>query len=119
MAVIALVLTALGLGIFSLLLLGLTAQNSEEFGRFYSVILIVDVIGAAVLLGLIIGNLVRLLRDYRRRVPGARLKARMVFAFVGLAIAPVALVYLFAVQFLNTGIDTWFDVRVEDDGHQC
>ncbi len=34
-------------------------------------------------------------------------------AFIGLAVAPLVLVYLFAVQFLNRGIDSWFDVQVE------
>ncbi|MGI9308253.1 MAG: ATP-binding protein [Gammaproteobacteria bacterium] len=108
-----LVILALGLGIISLLLLSQTAQNSEEFGRLQGSILVANSLCAAVLLGLIVGNLVRLIRDYRNETPGARLKGRMVITFASLVIVPLLVVYLFAVQFLNRGIDTWFDVPVE------
>ena len=109
-----LALAALALGIFSLVLLGQTAQSSVEFGRLHTVILFVDIGVAVVLLTLIVSNLVRLLRDYQQNVPGARLRGRMVMAFIGLAVAPLVLVFLFAVQFLNRGIDSWFDVQVEE-----
>jgi len=109
-----LVLAALALGIFSLVLLGQSAQSSVEFGRLHTVILFIDIGAAVVLLALIISNLVRLLRDYQQNFPGARLRGRMVMAFVSLTVAPLVLVFLFAVQFLNRGIDSWFDVQVEE-----
>jgi nitrogen fixation/metabolism regulation signal transduction histidine kinase len=110
----ALISAAVILGIAALVLLGQTAQNSEQFGRLHQVLLLVNAAGAIVLLVLILGNLVRLWREYRGEVPGAKLKARMLTAIVVLAVAPLAVVYLFAVQFLNRGIDTWFDVEIED-----
>ena len=110
----ALIGAAVILGIAALVLLGQTAQNSEQFGRLHQVLLLVNAAGAIVLLVLIIGNLVRLWREYRGEVPGAKLKARMLTAIVVLAVAPLAVVYLFAVQFLNRGIDTWFDVEIKD-----
>ena len=109
-----LVLAALALGIFSLVLLGQSAQSSVEFGRMHTVILFIDIGAAVVLLSLIISNLVRLLRDYQQNFPGARLRGRMVMAFVSLTVAPLVLVFLFAVQFLNRGIDSWFDVQFEE-----
>jgi nitrogen fixation/metabolism regulation signal transduction histidine kinase len=54
-----------------------------------------------------------LFRDYRNRVPGARLKARMVGMFVGLAILPLLVVFYFSMQFINRGIDSWFNIEVE------
>jgi len=108
-----LVLLALGLGLFAIFLLGVTTQSAGEFGRLQGAILIANVAAFAVLLSLIVGNLIRLLRELRMHESGARLKARMVYAFVGLAITPMLLVYLFAVQFLDEGIETWFDVQVE------
>ena len=33
--------------------------------------------------------------------------------FVGLAVLPLLLVFYFSIQFINRGIDTWFDVEVE------
>ncbi len=109
----ALIATAVILGITALALLGLTVQNSEQFGRLHDLLLLVNAAGAVVLLALIVGNLIRLWREYRAEVPGAKLKARMLIGIVVLAVAPLIVVYLFAVQFLDRGIDTWFDVEIE------
>jgi nitrogen fixation/metabolism regulation signal transduction histidine kinase len=38
----------------------------------------------------------------------------MVGMFVGLAALPLFVVFYFAVQYINRGIDSWFDVEVED-----
>jgi len=46
-------------------------------------------------------------------VPGAKLKARIVGMFVGLAVVPLLVVFYFSMQFINRGIDTWFDVEIE------
>jgi nitrogen fixation/metabolism regulation signal transduction histidine kinase len=102
------------LSLFALFLLSVTAQNSAQFDRLHNVLIAVNIAGAVLLLVLLIGNLIRLLRDYRDNVPGARLKARMVGMFVGLAALPLFVVFYFAVQYINRGIDSWFDVEVED-----
>ena len=75
---------------------------------------ITNIAGGVLLLALLIGNLARLARDYRQGVPGAKLKARMVSMFVGLAVLPLLVVFYFSTQFINRGIDSWFNVEVED-----
>jgi nitrogen fixation/metabolism regulation signal transduction histidine kinase len=95
-----------------LLLFSQVAQNSEEFARLQPWILLINIGGIAVLLLLIIGNFIGLIRDYRHHVPGARLKARMMIMLVVLTVLPLLIVYTFAVQFINRGIDSWFDVDV-------
>ncbi len=102
-----------GLAVVGLFLLSQTAQNSAEFDRLHIVILLINVAGVVVLFGLMVGNLARLLRDYRNHVPGSKLKARMVGMFVGLAVLPLLVVFYFSMQFINRGIDTWFNVEVE------
>jgi two-component system, NtrC family, nitrogen regulation sensor histidine kinase NtrY len=102
-----------GLLLTSLYLMGDATQNSARFGRLYSYLLILNVLGLVVLLGLIFSNLYRTVRDYRRRAPGARLTARLVVVFVLLSLAPVGVVYYFSMQFLQRSIDSWFDVRVD------
>jgi len=104
---------AAGLGIAALMLLSRSTQNSEQFGRLQDYLLMINAAAALILLLLIIGNLIRLFGEYRRRVPGARLKARMLAAFVVLSVGPLLIVYVFAVQFLNEGIETWFDIEME------
>ncbi len=102
-----------GLALVALFLLSRTAENADDFNRLYIVILSINVMGILLLLVLLIGNLARLLRDYRTNVPGARLKARIVGMFVGLAVLPLLVVFYFSYQFINRGIDTWFNVEVE------
>jgi nitrogen fixation/metabolism regulation signal transduction histidine kinase len=102
-----------GLAVVALFLLGQSAQNSEEFDRLYPYILLTNIAGVLALLALTIGNLAKLLSDYRNHVPGSKLKARMVGMFVGLAVLPLLVVFYFSMQFINRGIDTWFNVEVE------
>ena len=114
---VALVLFAglgVGLVLVALFLLSRTAQNSDDFDRLHNVILSINIAGVVVLFIFLIGNLTRLLREYRTHVPGAKLKARIVGMFVGLAVLPLLVVFYFSMQFINRGIDTWFDVEVEE-----
>ncbi len=97
----------------ALVLMSAATENSAEFGRLYSWLLLSTTIGLFLLTALIGRNLYRLLSRYRQRAPGARLTLRLVVLFIGIAIAPVSVVYYFSVQFLQRGIDSWFDVQVE------
>ena len=109
----ALMLLGAALWLSALLLLAQTAQSSAEFDRLQNWILLVNAAGVVILLLLIGVSLVRLVRDYRMHVAGARLKARMLIMFVVLAVLPLLLVYYYAIQFLNAGIDSWFDVDID------
>ena len=109
-------LAALGVGtvLVAVFLLSLTAQNSNDFDRLHNVIFAINIAGIILLFLLLVGNLAKLWRDYRTHVPGARLKARLVGMFVGLAILPLIIVFYFSLQFINRGIDSWFNVEVEE-----
>lgn len=98
----------------ALFLLTQTVQRSDDFDRLQDVILGINLVGGVILVLILIGNLWRLLRDYRQGVPGAKLKARMVGMFVGLAVLPLIVVFYFSIQFINRGIDSWFNVQVEE-----
>jgi nitrogen fixation/metabolism regulation signal transduction histidine kinase len=102
------------LAISALFLLTRTVQKSGDFDQLQDIILAINIGGGVLLLALLIGNLAKLLRDYRQNVPGAKLKARMVGMFVGLAILPLLVVFYFSLQFINRGIDSWFNVQVEE-----
>lgn len=97
----------------SLLLMSNATENSQRFGNLYSLLLLVNVVGLVTLVALIAANLARMLRQYRRREAGSQLTARLVLIFILLSVVPVTLVYAFSLQFLLRGIDSWFDVRVE------
>ncbi len=109
-------LAALGVGtvLVAVFLLSLTAQNSNDFDRLHNVIFAINIAGIILLFILLVGNLARLWRDYRTHVPGSRLKARLVGMFVGLAVLPLIIVFYFSLQFINRGIDSWFNIEVEE-----
>jgi len=106
--------SGVGLALAALFLLTQTVQKSDDFDRLQDVILAINIAGGVLLFALLVGNLARLFRDYRKNVPGAKLKARMVGMFVGLAVLPLLVVFYFSTQFINRGIDSWFNVQVED-----
>jgi nitrogen fixation/metabolism regulation signal transduction histidine kinase len=100
------------LWLVALYLLGSAAQNSAEFDKWLPWILLINILGLLTLFVLLATKLTRLVRDYRRHVPGSRLKGRTVAIFSALAVAPILIVYYFSLQFLNRGIDSWFEIEV-------
>ncbi len=107
-----LVLIGSGLWVAALLIMAQTVQQSAHFSDLHPVIVGINAAGLIVLLILIAGRLAQLIRDWRKRVVGSRLEARMVSMFGTLALAPLLLVFYFSVVFLNRGIDSWFHVEI-------
>jgi PAS domain S-box-containing protein len=112
-------LNGVALGVFwaviaiaAFLLLAKSVQNSAQFERLQTWILLLNVCAVLVLTVLVVRKLWRLVRDYRAHVPGSRLTARTVAIFGALVIAPLLIVYLSSLEFLNRGIDSWFTVEV-------
>ncbi len=96
----------------ALVMLAMTAEGPQRFGELYLLILLVNVTGVIALLVLIGGRLADFVRDWRRHVPGSRLRGRTLLMFGGLAIAPLLLVFTFSIMFLTRGIDSWFHAEV-------
>ena len=65
------------------------------------------------LLLLLFRNLVKLGFERRQKVIGARFKAKLVLAFLSLAVAPAILIFLIASNFINKSIEGWFKPQVE------
>ena len=100
------------LWLVALYLLASAAQNSAQFDRWLPWILLINISGLLTLLVLLAAKLYQLVKDFRRHVPGSRLKGRTVAIFSALAVVPILVVYYFALQFLNRGIDSWFEIEV-------
>lgn len=99
--------------IMSMSLLSSATENSSQFGRMHLVLVVINVLGLIGLVGLIGINLIRLGRQYKRNAAGSRLTMRLVVIFMLLSVAPVTFVYYFSIGFLQKGIDSWFDVRLD------
>src|SRR4051812_34867270 len=97
----------------ALLMMNAATQNSAFFGQWYSWLLLTNVVGIVLLLALILLNVFHLVDQYRARVLGTRLTLRLVVVFVALSVLPVLVVFVFSVHTVNRGLDTWFDVKIE------
>src|SRR6185437_7449658 len=97
----------------SLLLLGKSVKNSSEFVRVQPWILLINVVSVIALSILLARKIWQLVREYREHIPGSRLTARTVTTFGVLVVAPLLIVYLFSLEFLNRGIDSWFRVEIK------
>jgi len=97
----------------SLSLMSNATEDSARFGELYWWLLAANALGLMLLCGLVAFNLLRLVRQMRAKRAGAKLTARLVIVFAILAVTPVVVVYHFSLKFLQEGIDSWFDVRIE------
>jgi two-component system, NtrC family, nitrogen regulation sensor histidine kinase NtrY len=65
------------------------------------------------LIFLVFRNLVKLLYDRKRKVMGAKLRTRLVVAFITLTLLPSTVLFLFSIRFITSSIDFWFNVPIE------
>lgn len=96
----------------SLLMMNAATQNSEWFGQLYSLLLVINILGAIILLALISLSLYQLYLQVKARVIGSRLTVRLLGILVLLVVIPISVVFVFSLQALNRGIDSWFDVKI-------
>lgn len=65
------------------------------------------------LIFLVVRNVVKLLFERRRGILGAKLRTRLVVAFVGLSIVPSILLFWVSAEFITATIESWFSSQVE------
>ena len=58
-------------------------------------------------------NLVKLLFERKKRIMGAKLRAKLVLAFVTLSLLPTIILFFVSVQFISTSIEYWFNLPIE------
>ena len=97
----------------SLLMMSNALKDASQFSRLYSGLLIFITVGLCSLVTLIFLNLRHLIQQRRKQIPGTRMTVRMIAMFTALSVTPVLVVYLFSLDFLHRGIDSWVDLRVE------
>jgi len=103
----------LALSAFSLFALMFASDDPEEFNRLQTPILLVNTVSFFVLFVLVTLSGKQLVNDYKKSKLGAKLRLKMTLVFGTLSIIPVAVVFFFATNFMNKGIDVWFDAEVE------
>jgi len=77
------------------------------------VIININVILLLLILYLLVRNLVKLFFERKSRILGAKLKTKLVAAFVSLSLIPTLLLFSFSVAFISNSIEDWFSAPVE------
>ena len=101
------------LSALSLFALMFASDSPDEFNRLQTPLLMINTFSFLVLFVLVIVSGKKLVRDYKKSKLGAKLRLRMTLAFGGLSVVPAVVVFFFATNFMNKGIDVWFDAEVE------
>ena len=99
--------------LFILSYLIIKSLSDDTSGQLQFWITLIGGFGVAVLVFFLMSNVYSLFRQYRRNEIGSKLTAKMVVIFFLLTVIPFSLIYFFSIQFLNKGVDSWFDVRIE------
>lgn len=88
-------------------------QNSSDFAQGYASLLIVTFGGLLLLLLFFIRTFYRLFRQYRQQQPGSQITARLTLTLTLIIGLPLITIYYFSMNFIQQGIDQWFDVKTE------
>ena len=105
---ICILTTYLGINFFDL---GIDLPMSSSI-LIYALINI-NVILLLLLLYLTMRNLVKLLFERKKNIMGARLKTKLVLAFVSLSLLPTIILFFVSVQFISASVEYWFNVPIE------
>ncbi len=65
------------------------------------------------LIFLVFRNLVKLVYDRKSKVMGAKLRTRLVVAFIALTLLPTIVLFFFSINFITTSIEFWFNIPIE------
>lgn len=94
-------------------LLSAATQDKSALNDLFLVIFGIGVVCLLLLAGILVRSMIRLYRDFKRHEAGSRLTIRLVSLFVLLILVATTTVYGFSMHFLHRGINSWFDVKIE------
>ena len=77
------------------------------------VLIDINVILLLLLIYLTMRNLVKLVFERRKKIMGAKLRTKLVMAFITLSLLPTIILFFVSVQFISTSIEYWFNIPME------
>lgn len=72
-----------------------------------------NIILLLLLLYLTVRNLVKLFFERRKNVLGAKLRTKLVLAFMTLSLIPTIILFFISVRFISSSIEFWFNLQIE------
>jgi len=103
----------LALGLVLLFLLTQATDNRQLYEQNYSQLFGLNVVVAALLMGVILWLAARLILRFRQGKFGSRLLLKIAATFALVGLFPGLLIYSVSYQFVSRSIESWFDVKVE------
>jgi nitrogen fixation/metabolism regulation signal transduction histidine kinase len=95
------------------ILLGTATQDTSKFNDLFIPIFGLGALTLLLLIWLLFRSFLRLHRDFKTQKPGSKLTVRLVSVFVILILISTSIVYSFSLHFLHRGINSLFDVKIE------
>ncbi len=90
----------------------LEAERSLTSNLAFFLLINLNIIVVMILGFLVAKNVLKLVLDRRRNILGARLRSRLVAAFVGLSLIPTVLLFLVARGMMERGMQEWFSPQI-------
>ncbi len=81
---------------------------------FFFGLLNVNIIILILLVWLVFRNIGKLFLERRRKILGARLKTKLVIAFLGLSITPTLVLFLISALYINSSFEKWFSLKIQN-----
>jgi len=91
----------------------LTAQLPISNSLIALALINLNILLVLLFLFLIFRNLFKLILERRRGAPGAKLRSKLVGAFIALSLVPTMLLFFVSAGFISSSIDNWFNAQVE------
>ncbi|NLA74188.1 MAG: PAS domain S-box protein [Deltaproteobacteria bacterium] len=91
--------------------LGLDLPGSNSTLIFF--LININVIILLGLLYLTVRNLVKLLFERKKSIMGARLRSKLVLAFILLSLMPTIILFFVSAQFISSSIEYWYNIPIE------
>lgn len=94
-------------------LVDLTSQLPVSNSIIALAVINLNILLVLLFLFLIFRNIFKLILERRRGVPGAKLRSKLVGAFIALSLVPTMLLFFVSAGFISSSIDNWFNTQVE------
>ncbi len=94
-------------------LFDLTAQLPFTNSILVLILININILLIILFLFLIFRNLFKLISEQRRNVPGARLRSKLVMAFVTFSLVPTLALFFASAGIITTTIENWFSDQIE------
>jgi two-component system nitrogen regulation sensor histidine kinase NtrY len=113
-AIVALAVLFVALTIAEFRLTKVSATLPFVTSIFFFGLLNINIVILIALIWLVFRNLGKLFIERRRKILGARLKTKLVLAFIAFSITPTLVLFVISAMYINSSFDKWFSLKIQN-----